>query len=173
MPLAAARRIRIAKATKVLFDQWGEGVDLVASAGLPIDQLRLHAASARLLLAYGHRRDGDLLLQARPPRSRSAISRFYYAMYHAMRAAVFVDHGGDDHEQHSVLPGHVPRNFPTPGVWQNALKSAREHRNKADYDPYPGAPATWSKIAATLKKDADQLLLLTKQYLVGKGCTIR
>ena len=39
---------------------------------------------------------------------RASVSRSYYAMYHAMRAAVFVFHGGDDHQEHKILPAKHP-----------------------------------------------------------------
>ncbi len=43
-------------------------------------------------------------MRGRPPMRRVAVGRYYYAMYHAMRAVVYFRTPGDDHEQHSDLP---------------------------------------------------------------------
>ncbi len=91
-------------------------------------------------------------------------------MYHAMRAAAFVYHDGDDHESHSDLPLHVPPDFPNSANWQNELKNARLMRNAADYDPYPRADSFWQPRADAIKTLADDLLRATRVYLQGKGC---
>jgi hypothetical protein len=92
-------------------------------------------------------------------------------MYQAMRAAVYIAHGGDDHEEHSKLPSHVPTDFPEQD-WQTRLKDARLVRNDADYDPYPVANRDWAKRAKTMKNEAEILLRLTRAYLNGKGCAL-
>jgi hypothetical protein len=90
-------------------------------------------------------------------------------MYHAMRSCVFIFHDGDDHQEHSVLPLHIPQDFDSGVDWQNKLKNARLARNKADYEPYPKSDRAWQKTAATIKNDADLLLTASRNYLKSKG----
>src|SRR6185312_15237611 len=76
---------------------------------MPIPDLIRQAASDRLTLAGDHLRRGDnALLNAE---FRFAISRHYYAMYHAARAIVFAANRGDDYERHAELPRHLPNNM--------------------------------------------------------------
>lgn len=91
-------------------------------------------------------------------------------MYHALRAVVFFQHEGDDHESHGALPAQIPKDFPNGAVWGNDLKSARENRNSADYDPYPPAHATFQAIAKGLSVQAPALMSVAVNYLQGKGC---
>jgi len=93
-------------------------------------------------------------------------------MYHAMRSAAYLFHGGDEHQEHKILPGKTPDDFPNASYWENRLKDVRDLRNRADYDPYPKSPAASVKLAASLRADCDQLLSDVKTYLVAKGCTI-
>lgn len=151
-------------------EQWKEGVSLHLDSGQSIDNLMLRVALARWKLAAEHRRDANQLMrQSRVP-YRSAISRYYYAMYHAMRAAAYVFHGGDDHESHSLLPSNVPGDFPNASLWRNELKDARLTRNAADYDPYPRSRNYWYARARTMKRRANRLVRETRAYLRGKGC---
>ncbi len=87
----------------------------------------------------------DRLMRARPPMCRVAVGRYYYGMYHAMRAVVYFHVTGDDHEQHSVLPRSMPADFPDADFWKNALKDARLRRNEADYDPYPMSDVSFGR----------------------------
>ena len=169
-PLDPERLLRVAKAPNQLIGGWLEGVSLEADSGETILDLCHRAASARLRLSYEMRRAGDACLAHTTPLPRSAISRYYYAMYHAMRATVYVFYDGDDHQEHTKLPRHIPDDFPTPGTWQTRLKNARYARNAADYDPYPKANLAWKYRAETIKRDADDLLAACTQYLRGKGC---
>jgi hypothetical protein len=89
-----------------------------------------------------------------------------------MRACVYIYHGGDDHEKHLDLPRNIPPNFDIGVNWQNRLKNAREIRNSADYDAYPKSNSAWRKPALSLKKDADELLALSRRYLREKGCPL-
>lgn len=146
-------------------------MSLASDSKLTIDALKLAVAVARWNLATEYRRDAKKLLRLRPLPSRSAISRFYYAMYHAMRAACFVFHDGDDHEAHSELPLHIPGDFPNADIWKNTLKNARLTRNAADYDPYPKSGKIWQRRAETARTDAEALLVETRNYLRSKGCT--
>jgi hypothetical protein len=91
-------------------------------------------------------------------------------MYHACRSVVFFVHGGDDHEQHSVLPGKLPNDMPGHAYWQNELKSARGWRNEADYDPFPSGNPHFRTIANNLSSTAPQLLQVCRTYLQNKGC---
>jgi hypothetical protein len=95
-------------------------------------------------------------------------------MYHSMRACVYIHHHGDDHQWHTDLPKKVPPDFdPDPTVnWQNKMKDAREVRNSADYDPYPKADSAWKRHAESLKADAGLLILLSRKYLLDRGCKI-
>ena len=98
------RLIRLAEATNAQINHWKEGVSLQKDSGRTIPELISKAAADRWHFAYEHRHDANKLLNSKPPLYRSAVSRYYYSMYHAMRACVFVSHQGDDHEQHSELP---------------------------------------------------------------------
>ena len=135
-----------------------------------ISQLISDAAANRWRFAYEHRHNANKLLKSKPPLYRSAISRFYYSMYHAIRACVFVSHQGDDYERHSdLLKYNKLSGFPSNLNWQNILKDARELRNRADYDPYPKSNIAWKQDALDLKKDADLFLSTTRTYLRKKG----
>src|ERR1044071_3277498 len=102
---------------------------------LPLATLVRQATSDRLQLAGAHLRAGDNLLFA--ANYRSAISRYYYAMYHAARAITYAAHQGDDHERHSILPRNLPANWNTAPSREIELTDARFLRNQADYDCYP------------------------------------
>jgi len=170
MPLGHQRLIRLGKAKAETIDAWKEGVSLEASAGKGISLLCLEVAAGRWRLAYDLRTSGNFCLNRSSPLVRDAISRYYYALYHALRAAAYVFHGGDDHESHRELPAKIPVDFPSQAYWANQLKSARDYRNRADYDPYPRGASHWRPIALTLKADADQLMPIAKSYLSTKGC---
>ncbi len=169
--LSHARLKRIGEAPAVLLGNWREGVSLAGDSGLSIDTLKLGVAVARWKLAAEYRRDAKKLARLPSPPFRSVISRFYYAMYHSMRAACYVFHDGDDHESHSDLPLHIPNDFPNAATWKNTLKGARLARNAADYDPYPKSSNIWQKRAEAIRKDAEALFAETRNYLRSKGCT--
>jgi uncharacterized protein (UPF0332 family) len=169
--LSHVRLKRIGEASASLVNNWREGVSLVSDSGRTIDALTLEVAVARWKLATEYRRDAKKLAGLDRPPFRSVVSRFYYAMYHAMRAACYLYHGGDDHQSHSELPSHIPDDFPDAEIWKNNLKSARLLRNAADYDPYPKSPGFWQGKAAAIKRDAESLLAETRRYLRLKGCT--
>lgn len=171
--LTDKRLIRVGKAGHDLIVHWKEGVSLERDSAASIEELCRRVATARLVLARDQRRDGNAALKRRPPLLRTAVSRFYYSMYHSVRAAAYLFHGGDDHEAHSNLPLHVPDDFPNRSVWQNTLKSAREHRNRADYDPYPQSVRSWLPVAAQLSTECKALYSETRAYLASKGCRIR
>jgi hypothetical protein len=93
-------------------------------------------------------------------------------MYHAMRAVSYIANGGDDHQEHSVLPTELPSDLPHKAALANSLKNARLSRNAADYDPYPTASSVWRKQAELLKTETKTLMSEAKQYLVSKGCIL-
>jgi uncharacterized protein (UPF0332 family) len=174
MPLILAkdRLIHVSKSKTILIKNWEEGISLHYDSGLTISELICLVAVDRWRLAFEHRRQANKVLELATPLYRCAVSRYYYAMYHSMRACEYVYHRGDDYEKHMELPKNIPPDF-DPGVnWQNKLKDAREIRNSADYDPYPKSDSAWRKNALALRVDADQLLSLTRNYLQNKGCTI-
>lgn len=80
---------RIAEASRVQLVAYKEGVYLTTTSGWSIDDLRHEATSDRMELARHFLGIGDKLLRTRPAQHRSAISRYYYCMYHALRAVVF------------------------------------------------------------------------------------
>jgi uncharacterized protein (UPF0332 family) len=172
MALNHERLVRLGKANASTINTWKEGVSLQTKGGKPIAQLCLEVAAGRWKLAYNLRSSGNICLNRGQPLIRDAISRYYYALYHALRASAFVFHGGDDHEAHKELPGNLPTDFPNRLFWSNQLKSARDYRTRADYDPYPRGITHWRPIALSVKSDADQLLPIARQYLLTKGCVI-
>ena len=132
----SAELARVSKASNLTLLAYREGVSLEARTKLTIEQLRHQASADRLSLADSFVVTASKLVRSRPAQHRSAISRYYYAMYHAARATVFFVHEGDDHEAHSVLPTKFPSDFPQASYWQNELKFARFRRNEADYEHY-------------------------------------
>lgn len=172
MPLSQDRLNRVVQAKKKELDGWAEGVSLERDSGQSVTDLVTLGAAERWRLAGDFGRTADLLMRSRPRRYRSAISRYYYCMYQAMRAAVYLAHGGDDHQEHSVLPGHVPNDFPEQEEWQTRLKDARFARNAADYEPFPKSAKDWASRADTMQRDANALLRSTRDYLRGKGCAV-
>jgi uncharacterized protein (UPF0332 family) len=162
--------LRLSKAEKRLLLAWREGVHLEGSTGHSIEELRQRSTADRWGLARAFRRQGDRMMVATPPLYRDALSRYYYSMYHAMRAVVFFTHGGDDHQEHSKLPGFTPGDFPQAMLWQNALKDARTKRNSADYDAYPKSDKAYRSGAVELQGQAQELERLARQYLSEKGC---
>lgn len=165
-----AALLRVAKANKKMLVQFREGIHLATSTARTIEDLQSQVCSDRLTLADSLVLTGNKLMKTRPAEYRSAISRFYYSMYHAARAVVYFKYDGDDHQEHSALPAKLPDDFPDTAVWQNALKDARGYRNDADYDPYPAALVSWRDIAKSLQGDAPRFAVIARTYLRGNGC---
>ena len=107
-----------------------------------------------------------------PKQSRLVIGRAYYSMYHAARTIVFHKTGGDDHEAHSVLPKHLPDDFPSLNSWQNKLRLARLNRNRADYDPFPKTEIAYSNDAVSTFTDAKAFLSEARTYLRAKSIPV-
>ena len=174
MPQFAASRhlLRIGKGTKAEIDRLKEGSFLEAKTGRTIGELSLRAGTDRFGLASAFLKEARRLNKRGPGMYRFAVSRCYYSMYHAMRAAVYVSHGGDDFQEHRTLPGNAPADFTDRATWSNALKDARERRNAADYDPYPKSDSAWRTDALSLEAQAVNFLREVKSYLRSKGCAI-
>lgn len=91
-------------------------------------------------------------------------------MYHAMRAAAYQFHQGDDHENHSKLGDTgVPTDYPNRSIAQNTLKNARLLRNEADYDPYPSSTKYFKAVEKNLKPTAAAFVREARIYVQSKG----
>jgi len=163
-------RVGLAKAKEQA--AWLEGISITQSAGAPIERVRIRVVAARYDLAREMKKQCSYSDAASTAMQRLTISRSYYAMYHASRAAAYLYYQGDDHQQHSDLPQRMPPDLPNSGVWGNQLKSAREYRNQADYDPYPKSNKYWKAIAEAVSHDAASFLPIVKLYLRDKGCAV-
>ncbi|MFF5424991.1 MULTISPECIES: HEPN domain-containing protein [unclassified Streptomyces] len=133
----------------------------------PVAQLIQQAVTDRLLLAGEHLRSGDHLLFA--GQYRSAISRHYYAMYHAARAIVFAEKRGDDFERHHILPRNLPTNLPDKSVREVELTNARLLRNQADYDAYPVSESEWAGDARALSVAAANFMQACQDFASTNG----
>jgi hypothetical protein len=145
------------------------GIALGTRTGYQMADLIAKVALDRLSLAAALHREARAALNRNPRSCRNVISRSYYAMYQTFRGIVFYVTQGDDHEKHSILPQHLPRDFPAVGYWENALKSARLERNRADYEPYPRDDSVFAQRALAIYKDSHQLRIAARAYLRGKG----
>ena len=146
------------------------GASLEKRTGYTIDEIVAKSTTDRVQFAGVLLKASQKALRLRPPEYRIAISRGYYAMYHAFRAVVFFAMDGDDHQKHSQLPDHIPTDFPNHASWQNRLKVARLERNRADYEPYPVFEKQFESVAGAIVGEASQLLPIIRSYLKGKGC---
>jgi uncharacterized protein (UPF0332 family) len=143
---------------------------LPASGGrypFPIIQLIQQATSDRLALASEHLRAGDQLILAF--QFRSAISRYYYAMYHAARSVVYAETRGDDYEKHHVVVRHLPTQMPNRAKREQQLTNARFLRNEADYDVYPFSILEWADDARTLSIAASDFVQACEEFALTKG----
>ena len=167
--ITEAELLFISKAKSEKLRNFAEGVSLTQRAGKSIEHLRGVVVAERMRLARAQLQDAVFAAKAGNARYRTAISRAYYAMYHSGRAVSYVAHGGDDHEEHSVLPGKLPADFPDVEVWRNKLKNARLERNKADYDPYPKGPGYYQEVFNLIIADARNMLKASQQYIKDKN----
>jgi uncharacterized protein (UPF0332 family) len=131
----------------------------------------LRVQQARLRLAKEHL-DAALALQemgvpgAMRPEKRSVISRAYYAMFCAARAALSY-HESADRNDHRNLPAWV-RNAPFgPGPDRDrvvtALNKYRAARNEADYSPFYPRPIGHDAAAAV--KEARAVLRICTRWI--------
>lgn len=158
----------ISKAKVEKLKNFADGVSLSRRARSSIDRLRARVAKDRLTLARSKLRDATQAASSTPALWRTAVSRAYYSMYHAARAATYLSYGGDDHEEHSALPGKLPVDFPDFEQWRNKLKNARYERNRADYDPYPVNEMEFEDICTALIQDATDFMRISQRYINQK-----
>lgn len=158
----------ISKAKLEKLRNFADGVSLSQRARLSIDGLRTRVVKDRLALAKSKLKAATQAASCMPSLWRTAISRAYYCMYHAARAATYLSYGGDDYEEHSTLPGKLPVDFPNYAHWQNKLKNARLERNRADYDPYPVDEAEFKYICLELIRDAAEFIKVSQKYINQK-----
>ena len=159
----------ISKAKQEKLKNYSEGVSLAARSGKSIEELRVKVAKDRLALAQQQLIAAKKAIDSTSSLSRTAVSRAYYAMYHAARAATYISFGGDDHEEHSKLPTQLPDDFPDVQNWKIKIKNARLDRNRADYDPYPKKDSEFKECAETLYADARSFLRSAKDYVQTKS----
>ena len=159
----------VSKANQETLRGFSRGVQLSVRSGRSIQELQARVALDRLKLANLHLKQAITATRSQAPLHRTTVSRAYYAMYHAARAATYLAVGGDDHEQHSVLPTKLPADFPNCDDWKIKLKDARLERNRADYDPYPAGDMDFSVSARDMLLDARLLIKLTRVYLKLKS----
>jgi uncharacterized protein (UPF0332 family) len=169
-PATEEQLLRVVEARIHEVRLWNEGIYLQTASTTTLAELLDRAVVDRLLLAERFLSAGGSLMRCRPPRYRDAISRYYYAMYHSVRAAALYHYRGDDHEEHSTLQKMVPSDLPDVENWKNALKNARLRRNAADYEPYPAIESAWRPQAIQIRTDAAELVRIVRVYLVSKGC---
>lgn len=170
--LANAQLLELSRSHAKVINNFRLGAHLNSHSGMTIDELLEQATKDRFELAQESLRNGKWVLGATKPRYRVVVARNYYAMYHAARALVFFIEGGDDHEAHSELPKHLPKDFPDRERWENEIKNSRFERNRADYDPYPKSDSAFSRSASATVGTAEEFLMVVKRYLVRKGCKI-
>jgi uncharacterized protein (UPF0332 family) len=164
--------LQVSKSDKKTINLYRFGAQIFRASGLEIDDLANIACRDRFRLAARILSSGQRAMMAPRPEYRLVLGRAYYAMYHAMRAVVYFAERGDDYEEHSNLPKHVPQDFPEKSKWENELKKARLERNRADYDPYPITDRAFSSTARATLDAAQALLPIARHYLVRKGCQL-
>jgi uncharacterized protein (UPF0332 family) len=161
---------RVTKLPNKLVVLLKEGVSLEAQLSRTLDDAMAQTVADRLDLADEFLTMAGTLLRSRSDLSRPAIARFYYSMYHAMRAVAFQYHKGDDFEEHSTLSSKgVPKDFPQSALASNALKNARILRNEADYEQYPLAKNYFRSEARGLQPVATAFVTDARNYVSSKG----
>ncbi|HZP75844.1 MAG TPA: HEPN domain-containing protein [Pseudolabrys sp.] len=172
MPLSAVETeiALLQKFKKNQIDLLRNGVRIEGVTGRSIVELVKEACVARVRLSNGFLTSARRLLSLRPMLHRDAISRSYYAMYHAGRAVAFFANQGDDYEPHDKLAGGLPPDFPDVERWRNALKDARLLRNEADYEPFPQGNAGFRRTSSQMMRVAVEFTTECTTYLRGKGC---
>lgn len=165
-------RLTVSKAKTNQLTGWQTGVALRQKAGVELSDIQREVASDRFQLSLEFNRQAKRLWKCQPAPYRSIISRHYYAMYHALRACAYLGTPGDDNEEHKKLPSSLPPSLPNSAAWGNALKNARETRNRADYDPYPKSNTAWKIDAEALKVSAISCLADAQSYLKAQGCIL-
>lgn len=158
----------VSKSKKERLEYLAAGASLVSRTGCQIEDLRKKAVQDRIKFAAILHAQANALMTSSVGQNRTIISRAYYSMYHSARAITYMAFGGDDHEEHTVLPGKLPEEFPDVTRWRNALRSARLERNKADYDPYPRNDKDFASAARSMVKEAEELLVVVRRFVRRK-----
>lgn len=148
------------------FQEW---IDLESRWGRNLGDLLHQIAVDRILLAEEFLAMGDAMYRSRKDLSRSSISRYYYAIYHGLRAVAFHAAEGDDNQDHSKLGKGIPADFPDRALVVNRLNDARIWRNEADYDPYPQFGNYFTSTEKALRPVAHDTVAQARDYLRGKG----
>lgn len=172
MALSAAedRLQRITKAPKNTLALLKEGVSIESALARTLEDAMDRTVADRLDLADEFLDMAERLYRSKTDMSRPAIARYYYAMYHAMRAVSYQNVGGDDHEQHKDLPAKgVPDDYPNKALTSNELKDARTLRNEADYEQYPIARSYFKSAVTDLRPKAKAFVSAARQYVTSKG----
>ena len=159
----------VSKGSKERLDTLAAGVHLENRTGYTVETLRAKVVTDRLELARSILGSAENSVDLPAPSFRTAVSRAYYAMYHATRALSYFVHGGDDQQEHSKLPASIPHDFPSRSHWENELKHARLERNRADYDPYPKNDRRFENAAKDLIRHARDFIPRARHYLRSKG----
>jgi len=170
--LKTAHLLLVSKGTAEKLNSFRLGARLTQTSGLTIEQLIEQATRDRFKFAQELLRAAKNAAIAPQPQNRLALGKAYYAMYHACRAVVYLIEGGDDHEAHSEVPKHLPRDFPDRNVWENEIKTARYERNRADYDPYPKSDKAFAAITVSTIRKADNFVTAARGYLARKVCRL-
>jgi uncharacterized protein (UPF0332 family) len=161
---------RVSKASKNTLILLKEGVSIESSLSRQMDDVMAQTVADRLDLADEFLDMAERLYRSKFDMSRPAIARYYYAMYHAMRAASFQSVGGDDHEQHTALSVKgIPDDYPNKALASNELKDARSLRNEADYEQYPITRSYFQSAAKNLRPVAKAFVSAARQYVTSKG----
>ena len=143
------------------------GLDVVAD----LEPAWLDVARARLGLAEAHLRAATELVGIGvrgkiDERNRSVVSRSYYAMYSAARAALaYADYGDiDGHEKVAArLNGSSIGKQPERDRVVAALNKFRALRNEADYSPF--YPAPLGKDAKLSFREAKAVVRIARNWL--------
>ena len=164
------RLLRVSKLTSRDLALVREGPSLEVALTRPLADIVDQVVSDRLHLAEQFLDMADRMSRSRSDLARPAIARYYYAMYHAMRAVSYSALPGDDHESHSTLfQKGVPSDYPDAATARNALKDARLLRNEADYDPYPQNTSYFRQQMKQLSPIAVAFVATARKYLSSKG----
>ena len=147
-----------------------EGPSIESELSRQVDDVMAQTVADRLALADEFLDMAERLHRMRSDMSRPAIARYYYAMYHAMRAASYQYLGGDDYEQHTVLSAKgIPQDYPNKLFAANELNYARSLRNEADYEQYPVARSYFKAEVKTLRPIAIAFVKSARLYVTSKG----
>jgi uncharacterized protein (UPF0332 family) len=168
---AAEQRLqRITKLDKKTASIMSEGIGHESALARSLADAMAQTVADRLRMADDFLAMAEVLMRSRHDMARPAIARYYYAMYHAMRAAAYQHHKGDDFESHSALSSKgVPPDYPHSAVASNDLRNARLLRNEADYDQYPADNKYFKTQARSLRPVAIQFVAIARQYVTTKG----